>query len=427
MLLALVALQVVSLAIRGAQLGAEATALITTTVLLSIAAGVAIAYVPERTLDRIRSFVRAAEHSTPRTATFLSLASLAVLVPNVFLQQPHAWDEHGILGAVPLLTSGAFLDGLAEAYRTNAWLGPQHPPGTPVFYAMMASLGAEGLYGLRMVSVGFACAGILTVWRILERLYDRRVGVLGALLLLTSPLYVRIGSAVGNDPAVLLLFWLSILLAMRLVETPDRRRAVALGLVLAAGILSKYTIVLVAPVLVAVPWVMGQRWPRAGLVLTVGIIPVGMVCVGLIALAAIGALAVQIDTVQDLSEHATRSAAWAATGIFARLPAAVGIYSVPIVLRGVSVLAPRARRSDAFLLLWGVAVFLPVAITLPVNRFFMPAFPAVAAIMALGLLRAMRPADRIRIPLLLAALCAITLGYYGWADLSVRLRLFDRL
>lgn len=425
MLVALVALQVVSLTVRGAQLGPDATVLVTICALVSIAAGGAVAYLPARTLDGIRSFARAVEQSTPRTTAFLSVASLVVLTANVFLQQPQAWDEHGILGAVPHLTSGPFLDGLARAYRENAWLGPQHPPGAPIVYAMMSSLGAEGLYSLRMVSVGFGWAGILTVWRILERLYDRRVGILGALLLLTSPLYVRIGSAIGNDPALLLFFWLALLCGLRLLDAPDRPRAFTLGLVLVAGVLAKYTFVLVAPILAALPWAMRQPWPRKGLLASALVVPAGAVALGLIVLYTTGLFGEQMDALRDLSGRATLYGDWAATSIVARLPAAIGIYALPVILRGTWTLAPFERRTDGLLLVWGLAVFLPIAVTLPVNRFFMPAFPAVSAVMALGLLRATRPVDQIRIPLVMAALCATTLAYYGWVDLSVRLRLFD--
>jgi lipopolysaccharide export LptBFGC system permease protein LptF len=70
---------------------------------------------------------------------------------------------------------------------------------------------------------------------------------------------------------------------------------------------------------------------------------------------------------------------------------------------------------------WLFGVGIPLALTLPVNRFFLPAFPAVTAAMALAL--ADRPESAARIALLLAALCGTTLLYYGWVDLSIPLSL----
>jgi len=43
-------------------------------------------------------------------------------------------------------------------------------------------------------------------------------------------------------------------------------------------------------------------------------------------------------------------------------------------------------RSDLFVLLWILAVFLPLILTLPGPRYFFPAFPALAIAMVRGML-----------------------------------------
>ncbi len=58
--------------------------------------------------------------------------------------------------------------------------------------------------------------------------------------------------------------------------------------------------------------------------------------------------------------------------ILVHAPAAVGIYSVPVLLQGLARLRPRSARGEAWLLLWILAVALPVTLTVAVNRFYLP-------------------------------------------------------
>ena len=55
-----------------------------------------------------------------------------------------------------------------------------------------------------------------------------------------------------------------------------------------------------------------------------------------------------------------------------------------LVVGGVALLRDKGR-SDLFVLFWIAAVFLPLLLTLPDPRYFMPAFPALALVMARGL------------------------------------------
>jgi hypothetical protein len=65
-----------------------------------------------------------------------------------------------------------------------------------------------------------------------------------------------------------------------------------------------------------------------------------------------------------------------------RVPSALGLYNMPMLVLG-GILALRRRADlDRFLLLWIAAVSLPVMLILPVDRYLMPMFPACAMIMA---------------------------------------------
>ncbi len=60
--------------------------------------------------------------------------------------------------------------------------------------------------------------------------------------------------------------------------------------------------------------------------------------------------------------------------------------TIPLLLLGGWQLLQRRNRADYFVLGWIVAVFVPLMLTLPGPRYFFPAFPALAIVMARGIL-----------------------------------------
>jgi hypothetical protein len=73
--------------------------------------------------------------------------------------------------------------------------------------------------------------------------------------------------------------------------------------------------------------------------------------------------------------------------LLTRLPSALGVYNVPLLLIGAWVLLRRRSGSDLFVLLWIGVVSAVLFLTLPDHRYFMPVFPALALTMAQGLAR----------------------------------------
>src|SRR5262249_5085585 len=115
---------------------------------------------------------------------------------------------------------------------------------------------------LRVVSVAFSAATVVATWRIGLRLVPRRTAFLGALALLSCPLFVRIGSAAMNDGILTAFFVVTVLLAFRLAEAPGPGRAAALGAAIGVGFLVKYTILLAVPVAAAVLLAASAQHPR---------------------------------------------------------------------------------------------------------------------------------------------------------------------
>jgi hypothetical protein len=69
-----------------------------------------------------------------------------------------------------------------------------------------------------------------------------------------------------------------------------------------------------------------------------------------------------------------------------------------------------------------VLVFVPLLLTLPDNRYFMPAFPALMLLGARALLD--RPRWAAQVLVLAWLLCALTLAFYAHIDLAERVFLF---
>ena len=68
-----------------------------------------------------------------------------------------------------------------------------------------------------------------------------------------------------------------------------------------------------------------------------------------------------------------------------RLPSGLGVYNLPFLALGGVFVINRRRKADWIVLFWILSVWLPLSLTLPDHRYFLPSFPAVALVAALGL------------------------------------------
>jgi 4-amino-4-deoxy-L-arabinose transferase-like glycosyltransferase len=219
-------------------------------------------------------------------------------------------------------------------------------------------------------------------------------------------------------------FCLALLVGLRLVHDDRDRTAVALGLVIGVGLLVKYTMVLVFPVLLALAWTAGapRRVLRHGPVVLA--ISAAMLLAWLDHAFALGILTAQQEHLGKLAGVSWRHPRWALDAIFSKTPSALGVYTLPWIALGAWA-ARRRLREDGFVLAWIALVFVPLVATLPDNRYFLPAFPALLLLAARALLD--RPARwTVHVLLLAWLLCAITLALYAQVDLSQRAFLFQR-
>jgi len=415
------ALEAGFLVLRARPYGAAAHALLALTLLLTVLAAVAIAFAPRQPGERLLAWLMHVAASRSRAIAVVLLATLAVGGVGVVTQQVFSWDERAVLQAADLVASEG-VHGLFLHYNDNAWLGPQHPPLVPLLYGAVACAFGVHLKLLRVANLLFGCGTVVMAFLVVERLYDRRRALVASLLLLASPLFVRIASAATNDMPLMFFFVAAVLLALHLERSERDGVAVLLGLVIGLGLLVKYTMLLVFPVLLALAWQLG-RLPlarrHAPVVLAIAF---AFLLAWLDQAYALGVLAAQQHRLGRLAGVAMRNPHWVFDAIVSKTPAALGVYVVPWMICGVLAALWRRTLEEVFALWWIALVFVPLLLTLPDNRYFLPAYPALAVLAASALLARPRVAGQ---ALLLAwLLCAVSLLFYARIDLAQRAFLF---
>lgn len=122
-----------------------------------------------------------------------------------------------------------------------------HPPAGPLLMHAGLLLFGHGLAGVRAGSLVAGTASIFVAYALARAMYGGRAGLWAALLFALCPLFVAVG-AVATPDALLLLVWLSfIYVAWRAAQARTAVWWAALGVVFAAGMYTKYMMVLAAP------------------------------------------------------------------------------------------------------------------------------------------------------------------------------------
>lgn len=422
LLLALMGLlQAAFLVVRAAPYGAAAHGLLAWLLGATALATALVAAAPERAGHALSDLVLRASATRARALGVLLAIALVAGVAGVATQQVFSWDERSVLWAAEVFAAGGPRE-LFARYGENHWLGPQHPPLVAMLYGAVTSVAGSHLKLLRLVDLAFGCGTVLVVALVGERLFDRRAGFVAALLLLASPLFQRVATAATNDMPLTFLFCLAVLVALRLERTGADRVAVLLGLVIGTGLLVKYTMVLVLPVLLALAWCLGSLARARRHAPTVLAIAFAMLFVWLDHAWSLGILDAQRARLGHLAGMAQRRPGWALDALLTKTPSALGIYTVPWIALGAVAAFRRRSAADRFVLGWVALVFVPLLLTLPDNRYFLPAFPALL-LPAASLLVA-EPRATGRVLLLAALLCAISLVFYAHIDLARQAFLF---
>lgn len=393
----------------------------------SLLVGVAIVLLPARLATGSRLVNDLIRWVRGHPAVALGLAAAVIGTLYAFIHSPWG-DEARSLRVASLISA----DGLAGAYEESGWLRNKHPPLMPLVFGSVVRVVGPSLLALRLVSVVFLVATCVVVYLLGRELLDRDAGIVAAIFFLAFPLVVRLGSAAMMDIQVTFFFTAGLLVCLHLVERPSYRLAVAAGVVIGAGLLTKYVMVLFLGVLgVAVLALPSFRKAKAHLGLAAAT-SLAIFSVWLVYAGNLGILQGQVEKILDYSgithvvtdvvegprpepvvgdeggsqsdPDPTRTAIvrLGMETLVTRLPSSFGVHLFPLILAG-GILALRRRASvDRLLISWIAVVFMVLFLTLPDHRYFLSAFPAVAILIA-GAVMTM-PETRARLVLLGALL-----------------------
>lgn len=339
---------------------------------------------------------------TERSAHLL-LTAVVLGIGGVYASQQQGWPDESVIFAGARIVaeqgSGAFL----TQYAQLPLLGSQHPPLVPLLYGFALHIWGVTLFPARCVALLLALGVALLTYRVGSRLYDHHAGLLAAVSVLTMPFFFRLGTAVMLDIPVTCAFIGAFLLSLRLREHPTYLMAIALGGCLGIGLLCRYTMALVYPLVFGVCLFSGQFWRLAPYLATAVLVSIGIFSCWVVWAVSIGVFSTQQDKISRLISYVSRGEGklWLANVMLFRLPSGIGVYNAPLLLLGGWRVWKEGNRSDYIVLGWIGVVCIPLLLTLPGPRYFLPAFPAFAVLMARGLMSIPKEGERV---LLLALL-----------------------
>jgi len=352
----------------------------------SLACAVVITCLPENLVTRIRQSLERLTQQERRLT--LVLTATVASVGGVYAYLQHGWpDEQSVFAAAQIVAEQGVAPFFAH-YAQIPWLGSQHPPLVLLVYGAALSVFGVHLFVIRLVSLGLSLATLLLTYRVGSSLYDRRTGLLAAGCLLATPFFFRIGATALVDMPVTFCFIVAVYLLLSLLKTPSYRLAVALGLCLGIGLLCRYTMVFFY-LFLGSSSLIGYAFRRLLPQLTLATLISGSIlALWLLYAAHLGVLAEQRKQITEYAQFlilATSAKEWLLGSLLFRVPSGLGPYNLPLLFLGAWHMMWRWERADLYILLWIAAVFLPLMLTLPGPRYFLPAFPALAIAMTRGL------------------------------------------
>lgn len=358
--------------------------------------GLAISYMPADLVYRIRQL----KERIVKNEKFLILTLCVVVltIGVVYSSYRTAWEGEGFVFNASKIVAEEGAGPFFADYTRNYYLGDRHPPLVPLLYGFVMYIFGVSLLVIRLVSLLLTIATIMLTYFLAKELYDRETGFLAALVLLSFRHILYVGVAANPEMWVTFFFALALLLTLRLLRTPTYQLSLATGISIGAGLLSKYIMALIYPVVLSyfIAMVPFRRLKFSLAIVTV--VSVSMLITWLVYAYQIGVL----DTHKDMVAFHAGQVITTNFGkkllletLLVRLPSFLGVYHIPMLFLGATDLMQRRSQSDLFILLWIAVVFLSLSLTLPDHRYFMPAFPALAIMVARGLRRLPEAAEQV--------------------------------
>ena len=337
----------------------------------------------------------------------------AVGVIYAFVQRIWPWDEEFSFLAARMIAENG-LHTFFDNYSQILWVH-NHPPLIILLNGFALRLFGSNIIFIRILSLIFLVGTVLLTYLIALHTSDTQTALLAAIMLPTFPLVYRLGTAGLLDIQVTFFFTLAVFLLFLLLRKPGYTLAIALSLVISAGLLTKYTMFFILPVIGAAYLIDWRNWKPVPYLALVGMI-VGIIFISWLSFGQkIGLSVPGFSILQHLQKNVSRnvtqdnqeailpppgkveniSVGWYLTtkegiveltnNLGTKLVSAIGPYNVPLIVLGLIFVFRRRLKTDKYLIIWVATVFLLLVLTLPDHRYFMPIFPALAIMMAIWL------------------------------------------
>ena len=380
----------------------------------SVFAPITIYFVPRRWLSLFGQLTL--RNRSDEGLLALVFFSLVVGTTYAIWQEPQALVLENSVFRASLIVSRQGLGPFFEQYASIHWLGIQHPPLVPILNGFAMRLASESLFVIRLVSVFFGVGTVLVLYYLGCELYGRVVGLVGSITFVSFPYFLRLSASASNDIQVCFFSLLTLLGVFRICRAPSFGLSVLAGITLSMGILSNSPAFLMYPILFLVLMEQKSKLVRVHIatLMTISLLIVG---VWLLYALHLGVFALQSSTILEFAGsqvHAIWGKHMLLEFCFTRLPSAVGVFTLPVmVLGGILVCRDLDHSANRFMLTWVAVFFGVISLTLPDARYCLPAFPALATLAAIGLLRIRTGKDKLM--LMILANCAGSLYlFYDW-------------
>jgi 4-amino-4-deoxy-L-arabinose transferase-like glycosyltransferase len=400
-----------------------------------------VLFVPDRWIESIHQVInqpgKGLITNSSRIKLLILLLAGFILIGIGYILFQRIWsdEEQSYYAAKTIVQQGFKV--FFEKYPQNEYLANNHPPLMPILYAGMMKLLGISYTSMRLLAFFFLCGLLIAMYGVGSNLFDHSTGLLSSVLLFTFPLIPRLGTAAMLDIPMTFFFLLSIWLFLILLKwsiSPQKSStvtnsvnshsrkflpyliAVGLGFTMALSALTRYTGLLVLPVvclflLLTIPRGETSRtrvgWRfflQFGIAFAVFCI---LFAIWMLISHRMGLTIPMVSRIFPIGLNLNNPASqvtivslppgwiffsgeakgWILNILLTRLPSAIGVYHFPALLvAGLTAFQrqkPIEMRLRSLILLgWVAVVFLAIILTLPDHRYFMPAFPALALLIA---------------------------------------------